>query len=463
MQFHHDTYKSDLEARNAQLRDREAERDAAIHDAERQRSDYRNLARINSDLTAKVHDLTSQLENARKDTATATDRNRVLENERSELLYEKDRLQDELKRAIARHAETTRELQDLTERFETIQREAKREKDLLRQVELERDDHHSSIERLRYEIKDKTTRLSDVETHNTDISLKLEQVRREVTTANEKLSQVTIESQTLKTKLDDKHDQLRLITSERDTAKDDVETERRNVLDVQRQVTTLQDQIARSETNIAELRSESLKLTEVIRETERTRDDARQRHGPFEKEIALLKEKLTLALAQNGEIIDARDNARKDLDEFRHEYQQVTERYEGFDTESEELRWEIESLRTLLVEAREQKERAISARNSADRERDNAIDMVSRESDLLTGRPNTNYIYSVREEVPRPRALRGTEDLAVPRSSEGRGLQAVWWLSHRLEEHRHALWRRWRIQQQRAPPPRRPQRRAPPR
>lgn len=373
LQFHHDTYKSDLEARNSQLRDREAERDSAIHDAERQRSEYRNLARINSDLTAKVQDLTTQLETAHKDIATLTDRTRALEHERSEFLYEKDRLQDELKRSNARHGEISRELQDLTERYNTAQREVKQTKDTLRIVELERDDHSTTIERLRYEIKDKTARLGDVETNNTDLSLRLEQSKREVTTTNEKLSHVTIEIQTLKTQLDDKHDQLRLIITERDNLKDDVETERRNTLDVQRSVSNLQDQVSRADSTISELRTEALRLTETIRETERSRDEARHRHGPFEKEIALLKEKLALALTQVGDNIDARDNARRELAEFKQEYEEITEKYEEFNGESEELRWEIESLRTLLTEARDQKERAIAARNSADRERDEHI------------------------------------------------------------------------------------------
>lgn len=298
---------------------------------------------------------------------------RVLEHERSEFLYEKDRLQDELKRANARQAETTRELHDLTERYNTFQREANKTKDLLRTAELERDEHITTIERLRYEIKDKTARLGDVETHNTDLSLRLEQSKREVTTTNEKLSHVTIEIQTLKTQLDDKHDQYRLIITERDNLKDDVETERRNVLDVQRQVTNLQDQASRTETTISELRTEALRLTETIRETERSRDEARGRHGPFEKEISLLKEKLSLALAQTGEVIDARDNARRELGEYKQQWEEIEERYEEFNGESEELRWEIESLRTLLAEARDQKERAIAARNSADRERDEHI------------------------------------------------------------------------------------------
>jgi len=155
--------------------------------------------------------------------------------------------------------------------------------------------------------------------------------------------------------------------------RDDVETERRKVIDIQRTVTNLQDQALRTENTTSELRAEAIRLNETIRETERSRDEARHRHGPFEKEIAILKEKLALALRQHGESIDARDNARRELDEFKVQYEETIESIESYQESGQELEFEIESLRTLLAEAREQKERAISARNSADRERDQSI------------------------------------------------------------------------------------------
>jgi chromosome segregation ATPase len=160
---------------------------------------------------------------------------------------------------------------------------------------------------------------------------------------------------------------------ERDNLKDDVETERRKVLDIQRAVTNLQDQALHNENITSDLRAETLRLTETIRETERSRDDAKGRVAPFEKEIALLKEKLALALLQTTEAIDAHNNTRRELDEFKVQYEETVETIDSYQESGQELEFEIESLRTLLAEAREQKERAISARNSADRERDQSI------------------------------------------------------------------------------------------
>jgi chromosome segregation ATPase len=341
-QLQYDTLKAELEAKNLQLRDREAERDSAIHEGERQRSDNRNLAR-------------------------------ELADSRNELLYEKDRLQDELKRANARIAEISRELEALTVKYETVLRDINNLRTTLRTTESERDEHVTVIERLRHELKDKTTRLGHTESYVSDLNLRLEQSKREITTTNEKVTNLTVDIETLKTTLGDRQDALRLVNIERDNLRDDVETERRKVLEIQRTVTHLQDQALRTENTTSELRAEAIKLTETIRETERSRDEARHRHGPYEKEIAILKEKLALALRQHGEQVDAHNNARRELDEFKVQYEETIESIESYQESGQELEFEIESLRTLLAEAREQKERAISARNSADRERDQSI------------------------------------------------------------------------------------------
>lgn len=65
--------------------------------------------------------------------------------------------------------------------------------------------------------------------------------------------------------------------------------------------------------------------------------------------------------------------ARHELDQYRQRYDEVTETITEYNNDSGELEFEIESLRTMLREAREQKERAISARAAADRERDEFV------------------------------------------------------------------------------------------
>jgi chromosome segregation ATPase len=102
-------------------------------------------------------------------------------------------------------------------------------------------------------------------------------------------------------------------------------------------------------------------------------EDGRIKHGHFAREISDLKDKLVIFQAEIRTLTEARDHAYRDLNDWKHKYEEVTETITEYHNNSGELEFEIESLRTLLREAREQKERAISARHTADRERDEYI------------------------------------------------------------------------------------------
>jgi chromosome segregation ATPase len=133
---------------------------------------------------------------------------------------------------------------------------------------------------------------------------------------------------TILSELDDKIDQLRHANAERDNLKDDIDVERRKLADAQRQITTLQEQIHRHDIAASELRSETLRLKETITETERSRDDARSSHGPLEREIVALKEKLAAALAHHEHVNNERDAARQQLEQYQTEYEETMETFD---------------------------------------------------------------------------------------------------------------------------------------
>lgn len=214
---------------------------------------------------------------------------------------------------------------------------------------------------------------------------------------------------TSRLELDDKIDQLRHVNAERDNLKDDIDVERRKAADAQRQITTLQEQIHRHDIASSELRAETLRLKETITETERLRDDARSSHGPLEREIVALKEKLAAALAHHEHVNNERDAARQQLENYQTEYEETMEtfdqmgnvslsgsptphtipssphppslsheqyqQYQPTNTEQEsaEYKIEIESLTAALNNARELRDHAVTARNEADRNRDHYV------------------------------------------------------------------------------------------
>ena len=200
LQLHHDTRLAELEAKNTQIHDAHAERDNALRDVERLRSDFRNVTRELGDYKSRNSDLTTLLDARTKEVTHSNERIRVFEHESAEFLYEKGRLEDELKRANARHGDAIRDLEQWTDKYNTLQRDTNNLRSTLHTTELERDEHVTTLDRLRIEIKDKNTRIGIHEAHVADLNSRLQKSQRDATTADEKVSHITIELQTTKTR-----------------------------------------------------------------------------------------------------------------------------------------------------------------------------------------------------------------------------------------------------------------------
>ncbi|KAH7095502.1 hypothetical protein FB567DRAFT_512721 [Paraphoma chrysanthemicola] len=369
----HDRTRAELEALTLRLKSAEDDRDHARHDSERHHSELRALLREHTDLKSKSAETTSKLETSRKEVLSLTDRIKIWELERDEHLHEKDRLQEELKRAKIRADEASRDLIELTERHDRVQRDHTKIKETVRTVESERDDFALSIENLRREIKAKAVGWEEAEARLAEVNLKYEHIKREVVSVKEKLRDVELERSELRESIERSREEHRLVIIERDQLKEDLTDERRRVGDGHRRVSVLEESLRRAELTLSEVRSEIHTLTERNKVLVREGDDGRTKHGAFTREIGELKDKLVIFQAEIRNLTEARDRAYHDLNDWKHKYEEVTETITEFHDNSGELEFEIESLRTLLREAREQKERAISARHAADRERDEYV------------------------------------------------------------------------------------------
>ncbi|KAH3906189.1 hypothetical protein HBI56_197710 [Parastagonospora nodorum] len=363
----------ELQALTAKLKVAEDDRNQASHDSERHRGDLRMLLREHTDLKSKSAETTVKLETSRKEILSLTDRIKMWELERDEHLHEKDRLQEELKRAIVRAEEVSRDLIELTERHDRTQREHTKVKENLRIIETERDDQALTIENLRREVKAKSIGWEEADSRHAEVNLKYEHIKREVIATKEKLREFELEHTELRNSIEGSREELRLTIIERDQLKEDVQDERRKVADGHRRVSALEETLKRAELTATEARSEIHTLTERNKVLVREGEDGRTKHGHFTREISDLKDKLVIFQAEIRTLTEARDRAYKDLNDWKHKYEEVTETITEYHDNSGELEFEIESLRTLLREAREQKERAISARHAADRERDEYV------------------------------------------------------------------------------------------
>jgi chromosome segregation ATPase len=369
----HERTRTELEATYARLKACEGERDAARHDSDKHHNEFRNLLREHTDLKSKHTETSSKFESNRKEVLNLTDRIKMFELERDEHLHERDRLQEDLKRTKLRSEETVRDFTDLSERHDRIQREHHKVKETVRIVESERDEHALTIENLRREVKAKAVGWEEADVRCNEISLKYEHIKREVVSVKEKLHSVELERTELRDTIDRAREDHRVVVIERDQLKEDLHDERRKVEDGHRRVNILEESLRRSEGSITDIKSEIYTLTERNKTLYREGEESRGKHGHLSTEIAELKEKLSIFQAEIRNLTHARDHAYADLAAWKHKYEEVTETISTYDDSSAEFEFEIESLRTLLREAREQKERAITARATADRERDEYV------------------------------------------------------------------------------------------
>lgn len=369
----HERLKAELQGTYIKLKAVEDDRDHAKDEAHKHHGELRNLLREHTDLKSRYDESHSKFELSRKEVLSLTDRIKIFELERDEHLHEKDKLQEDLKRAKHRAEESSRELYELTERHERTQRDITKLRESVRIAEEERDEHHLTIENLRREVKAKVIGWEESDERCADVTLKYEHLKREVISVKEKLREVETREINIKESLDRSREDHRLIIIERDQLKEDLHDHRNRDADRHRQINMLEESLRRAEETIASIRAEIHTLTERNKVLIREGDDGRTKHGHLHNELTELREKLLIFQAEIRTLTDARDRHRRELDEWRHKYEETVETITESHDDSAELEFEIESLRTLLREAREQKERAISARHTADRERDEYI------------------------------------------------------------------------------------------
>lgn len=373
LQTEHNTFKSESERKISKTTTTEAERDRAKEEAEKHLREYRSMYRECTELREKFSHTSSLLESSRKEVLSLKERIRSCEHERSSGWSERDRLQEELRIVKAKSEEYLNEYSEVTERFEHLQRESKKTKESLRSAESQCDEYTSTVERLRHEIKHTKERLNDSESRYTDVLVNFEHSKRDCNGKDERISSLESELSELRQSFEAKVEEYRLVMIERDQFRYDLENERGGGNDKGHRVTTLEETIERSESSLTEVRSELHRTTERMCEIERERDEARHHHGHLNTELTQLKERLVLLQTELKTTIDARDYALKDVAKFKSRYEEEVQTRTEWHSSTEEFEVEIENLRFMLSEAREQKERAIAARQSADRERDEFV------------------------------------------------------------------------------------------
>ncbi|CZT08835.1 uncharacterized protein RAG0_13794 [Rhynchosporium agropyri] len=368
----HDKFRSDYEASELKIRALEDERDHAKTNAEKYQEDWRALTREHTDVKSKLTDSTIKLETVRREVISITERLRISENDRDTHLHEKESSQELLRKANLKHEETSLELLNLTEQNEQNVREITKMKEIIRELESDVARHTNTVDNLRRELKTKTTSFNEAEMRTQEMTLKFEHLRRESTITNDKLSNLEQERVEQSGIIDAIREELRVALVEKDSIRDEGEIWKHRADDHQRLINRLQETLRRNVTSLVEVRSEVQTLTSRLSDSELQRSSAHEQHTNHTNEIASLKEKLLILQAELRTTHEGRDRLQEELHEAERRYETVTETMTEFHNSSGSYESEIEHLRSTLHESRVQKERAIAARNTADRERDAA-------------------------------------------------------------------------------------------
>ena len=365
--------KRTLEATQLKLVSSEEELSHTRKDAEKHHGDLRSLTQKYSELRAGLTEATSKHESTHKELVSVKQARTALTKEKHEWLHVKSELDESLRKANHKCHEFSSKFEELTKTNEKRVQELHQFKQTVSKVEYEKDELHHSLEELKRKADERHSKWEDAEDRSGKWKLKWEQSERELGSIREEIRHFEVEKSELRETLKKKAEELRVVIVEKDRISADFHTERKKSEEHHRKINLLQETIRRHEASIKE-RTESIRaFHERIERIETERDGARSKCGDLKIEIEQLHTSITTLKAEVTAVNEKHDGAVERLRESEARYEEMCVTMTEYTEGHGEFEYEITTLRTMLREAREQKEKAIEARNSADHERDEAI------------------------------------------------------------------------------------------
>ncbi|KAK8127639.1 hypothetical protein PG984_008747 [Apiospora sp. TS-2023a] len=365
--------KRTLEATQLKLVSSEEELSHTRKDSEKHHSDLRSLTQKYSELSAGLTEVTSKHESTHKELLSVKQVRTALTKEKHEWLHVKSELDESLRKANHKCHEFSSKFEELTKTNEKRVQELHQFKQTVSKVEYEKDELHHSLEELKRKADERHAKWEDAEDRSGKWKLKWEQSERELTSTREEIRHFEVEKTELRENMKKKVEELRLVIVEKDRISADFHTERKKSDEHHRKINLLQETIRRHEASIKE-RTESIRaFHERIERIETERDGARSKCGDLKIEIEQLHTSITTLKAEVTALNEKHDAATEQLLESEARYEEMCVTMSEYTEGHGEFEYELTTLRTMLREAREQKEKAIEARNSADHERDEAI------------------------------------------------------------------------------------------
>jgi len=299
--------------------------------------------------------------------------NTTLKKEKHEWMHEKGEFEEGLRKCNHRNDELTRKVKELTESYEKKVREVYELQETVSKTKYENEELHREVKELRRQLEEEHIRWEDAEDRCGKWKLKWEHSEREIISIREEVRLIEIEQTELRETITKKTEELRLVIIEKERIQEDYHDACKKAEESHRQVLILQESIRRTESILKEKTELVHTLHERIERIECERDESRSKCNDLSIELSELQTSIVSLKLEIETVTEERENVREKLRECETRYEEICESVTEYEEGNSGSEYEITNLRAMLREVREQKEKAITMRNSADRERDEAI------------------------------------------------------------------------------------------
>jgi chromosome segregation ATPase len=363
-----DRLKAEYQSHETLFKAMQDDRDGAREDADRYQRNLQRVTQERTEISTRLEEVQTNLDTLRKEALISAERLRKYELDQDEKIHEINRLKEELRKSRSREEESGSELLIISEKFSQSNRDISKLKDTLRTVEGERDELTHIVDVKNREIKSTIARHDEVQTLLLEKTTQLDALRRELSLLEDRLRSAELERDEKHEAFEHSREQHKLVIITRDELQNELITAQGKVDAHKRQINLLTDTAQKTEQLIIDTRAEITNLNGTVKGLERERLDWQKKNTTLTDQLVELKGRIVILQAEIHEAGGEREGLRDELRRSREELEEVTETItqDG----SAEFEFELENMRAMLREAREQKEQAIAARASADRERD---------------------------------------------------------------------------------------------
>ncbi|KAG9655277.1 hypothetical protein KCU98_g17315, partial [Aureobasidium melanogenum] len=363
-----DRLKAEYQSHETLFKAMQDDRDGAREDADRYQRSLQRVTQERTEISARLEEVQTNLDTIRKEALISAERIRKYELDQDEKIHEINRLKEELRKSRSREEESGSELLIISEKFSQSNRDISKLKDTLRTVEAERDELTHIVDVKNREIKSTIARHDEVQTLLLEKTTQLDALRRELSLFEDRLRSAELERDEKHEALEHLREQHKLVIITRDELQNELITAQGKVDAYKRQINLLNETAQKTEQVIIDSRAEITNLNGTVKGLERERLDWQKKNTTLNDQLVELKGRIVVLQAEIHDATGEREALREELRRSREELEEVTETITQ--DESAEFEFELENMRAMLREAREQKEQAIAARASADRERD---------------------------------------------------------------------------------------------